>query len=306
MTLTATAASGSTFAGWSGGGCSGTGPCTFNLAANTTVSASFVAMSSGPTESITNLVAAVLPSSRSVQVGTAATAFATMINPSTETALACSPALPPSLAALINYSYQTTDPATNQTTGTMNTPVDMGPGALQTFVVSLTPTQAFAPGDVAFSFDCFNSAPATSLPGINTLLLSSSLTPIPDIVALAATLTGDGIVNVAGAGGTGVFAVASVNVGTGSQITVTADTGGAALPIAITLCETNPASGDCLGPMGSMVTTQIAAGATPTFGIFIQGGGVVAFSPGVNRIFVRFSDPGGVIRGSTSVAVRTQ
>jgi len=125
-------------------------------------------------------------------------------------------------------------------------------------------------------------------------------------VALAATLTNDGIVNVAGAGGTGVFAVASVNVGTGSQITVTADTGGAVLPIAIALCETNPASGDCLGPMGSMVTTQIAAGATPTFGIFIQGGGVVAFSPGVNRIFVRFSDPGGVIRGSTSVAVRTQ
>src|SRR5262249_4991527 len=31
VTLTATAASGSTFAGWSGAGCSGTGPCTVSM-----------------------------------------------------------------------------------------------------------------------------------------------------------------------------------------------------------------------------------------------------------------------------------
>ena len=31
VTLTATPASGSTFAGWSGGGCSGTGTCTVTL-----------------------------------------------------------------------------------------------------------------------------------------------------------------------------------------------------------------------------------------------------------------------------------
>jgi hypothetical protein len=41
VTLTASPASGSTFAGWSGGGCSGTGACTVTVSAATTVTASF-------------------------------------------------------------------------------------------------------------------------------------------------------------------------------------------------------------------------------------------------------------------------
>lgn len=41
VTLTATAGSASTFAGWSGGGCSGTGTCTVTLSGNTTVTADF-------------------------------------------------------------------------------------------------------------------------------------------------------------------------------------------------------------------------------------------------------------------------
>ena len=41
VTLTAAAAVGSTFAGWSGGGCSGTGTCTVTLAAATAVTATF-------------------------------------------------------------------------------------------------------------------------------------------------------------------------------------------------------------------------------------------------------------------------
>ena len=39
----------STFAGWSGGGCSGTGTCTLTLNANTTVTAAFSVTGSGPT-----------------------------------------------------------------------------------------------------------------------------------------------------------------------------------------------------------------------------------------------------------------
>ena len=41
VTLTATAASGSAFAGWSGGGCSGTGTCTTVMATSQTVVATF-------------------------------------------------------------------------------------------------------------------------------------------------------------------------------------------------------------------------------------------------------------------------
>ena len=41
VTLTATAATGSTFAGWSGGGCSGTGTCVVTIGGNTNVTAMF-------------------------------------------------------------------------------------------------------------------------------------------------------------------------------------------------------------------------------------------------------------------------
>jgi hypothetical protein len=142
--------------------------------------------------------------------------------------------------------------------------------------------------------------------GLNTLLLSASTTPVPDIVALAGTLTNDGIVNVPGATGTGVFAVATSNVGAGGSITVSADTGSANLPIGVTLCQTNPATSVCVASATPTVTTQINANATPTFGIFVAGTGTVPFDPANNRVFVRFKDAGGVTRGSTSVAVRTQ
>src|SRR5262249_59912690 len=41
VTLTATPAAGAVFAGWSGGGCSGTSPCAVTLTAATTVTATF-------------------------------------------------------------------------------------------------------------------------------------------------------------------------------------------------------------------------------------------------------------------------
>jgi hypothetical protein len=171
-------------------------------------------------------------------------------------------------------------------------------------VVAFTPTQAFASTDAQMIFDCTNTDPAPIHTGLNTLLLSASATAVPDIVALAATTTNDGIVNIPN--GTGAFAVATVNVGASGSITASADTGSAPLPVVISLCQTNPATGECISAIDSSVTTQINANATPTFGIFVQGNGNVLFDPAGNRIFVRFKDSGNVTRGSTSVAVRTQ
>jgi hypothetical protein len=250
------------------------------------------------------LVAAVLPSSRSVQVGTTATAFATIINAGSVMATGCGLSLLTSLP--VTFAYQTTDPATNQVTGSPNTPVDISAGAAQSFVFALTPSAAIAPTDVQLSFGCTNTNPAPISSGLNTLLFSASDMPVPDIVALTATLTNDGIVNLPGTNGAGAFAVATVNMGASASITASADTGVAVLPGVVNICETNPANGQCISAINASVTTQINANATPTFGIFVQGSGNVPFDPAANRIFVRFQDGGGVTRGSTSVAVRTQ
>jgi hypothetical protein len=300
IALSAASASGSTFAGWSGGGCSGTGPCTLTLGADTTVPASFVANSAGNLI----LVAAVLPESRSVEIGNTATAFATMIDAGLADASTCT--IAPATGIPASFVFQTTDPTTNALTGTANTPAGIAAGQAGTFVIALTPTAAFAPTDVAFTFTCANApSPAATTTGVNTLNLSGSTTPVPDVVALAAS--GDtGYVDIAGTTGTGVFAVATVNLGIGATITAAANTGAANLPVTLLVCQTNPTSGACLAPPAATVSTSIAANAMPTFGIFVTGSAVVANMPGVNRVFVTFTDTGSVLRGEISVAVRTQ
>jgi hypothetical protein len=249
-----------------------------------------------------SLAAAVLPSSRSVQVGSPATAFATIINLSLGTATTCGIVPLTSIPAV--FSYQTTDRSTNAVTGSPNTPVTIPGGGLQTYVVALTPTASLSPTDVQFGFDCTNGDIAPVVSGLNTLLLSASTTPVPDIVALAATLTSDGIANVPGTTATGVFAVATSNVGTGGSITVSADTGSANLHVSGTIGNPRGAT-VCPASPTPTVTAQINANATPTFGIFGAGTGTVSFDPANNRGFVRFKDGGGVTRGSTGVAVRT-
>jgi hypothetical protein len=249
------------------------------------------------------VVASVVPSGRSVQVGDTATAFATIINLGPGTATACGIALPTGLPA--DFLFQTTDPATNALSGTPDTPVDIAAGAAQSFVFAITPTAPISPTDIQLVFDCTNTNPANILPGLNTLVLSASNTPTPDIVALAATLSNDGIVEVSG---TGVFAVATVNLGASGTIIVSADTGNAVLPVSISVCETNPISSICLAdPVSAAgsLTTQIDSGETSTFGFFVAASGNVPFDPAANRIFVRFKDSGGAVRGATSVAVRT-
>jgi hypothetical protein len=257
-----------------------------------------------PAAALNPLVAAVLPESRSVEVGATATAFATIINAGTTTASACSIASE-NTSSPASFLYQTTNPTTNALIGTVNTPVNIPQGASQSFVIAFALSGAFGPTDVAFNFTCTNAATASVFPGINTLSLSASATPVPDIVALAAS--GDpGYVDIPGATGTGDFAVATINLGSTATITAAANTGGVNLTVTLTLCETNPSSGACLATPTPTVTTSIAATAAPTFGIFVTGSGTVADSPGTNRVFVAFTDSGGVLRGETSVAVRTQ
>jgi len=247
--------------------------------------------------------AAVLPSGRSGQVGMTLTAFASVIAAPGEAARGCS--ISPLSSIPAAFAYQTTNPASNAVTGTPNTPVDIPGGSTQTFVIAFTATDVFPPTEVQLSFDCVNTAPAAIVPGVNTLLMSASNTPVPDIVALAATAGNTGIVGIPGPLGVGVFSVATLNAGAVNVITASADAG-TGMSTAL-ICRTKRRTGQCFYPAATSVATLMRPGSTRTFAVFVLGNGAFfPLDPASNRVVVRFRDASSVIRGATSVAVQTQ
>ena len=135
----------------------------------------------GGTLPATTLAAAVLPSSRAVKAGGGvATVFATLIN--TGAATAYNVALSPALPLPATFSYQTTDCSSNAATGASNTPTYIAPGQKACFVFAIHPTAAIEPLDLPLIFAGDNTSPVATLPGINTLLMSASAVPGPDIM----------------------------------------------------------------------------------------------------------------------------
>ncbi len=181
--------------------------------------------------------ASTLPASRSVQTGHLAAIFATIINAGTDTANNCQVQLATSVDA--DFYYQITDPFTNAPLGEPNTPVDIAAGQAQSFVLALRANSEVAPVDVNFDFVCDNSDPAPVVPGLNTLLFSASDTPVPDIIALSATLNGNGITDLPSGNQLGFFSVATINLGVSATIRVTTDATGEGVSNAF-VCETNP------------------------------------------------------------------
>ncbi len=250
--------------------------------------------------------ASVLPSSRSVTVGSTATAFASVINAGAVDAIDCR--ISPQTAVPGDFFFQPTDPVTNAPVGLRNASVDIAAGTSQTFVFGFTPTAELGSTAVGLGFVCGEVNEAPSFVGLNTLQLAASTTPVPDVVALGATPLNDGIVHIPGATGTGFFSVATVNVGAGSTITASLDTGRASIPAILSLCQTDPATAVCINPTAPTtgdVALTIGNNETPTFAVFVQGQDSIALDPANSRVFVRFTDSSGLESGSTSVAVQT-
>jgi uncharacterized repeat protein (TIGR01451 family) len=248
--------------------------------------------------------AAVLPYARSTVTGTPSTALATMLNAGPTTASQCSIAMPPGFPG--TFSYQTTD-ANNNLSGAPNTPVNIPPGSGRTFMFAIAPVVDLVEAEFAPIFACANTPVTVSAPGANTFLLSASASPTPDLAAVSVTPSQDGIVAIPGNTGTGFFVAAAINVGSLGTITATADDNGRALPLALTICETNPTTGACINPPAPTVSTTAAVphNGTIYYTVFVQGSGAIAFDPANNRLFLRLRSADGVTRGATNVAVRT-
>ena len=249
------------------------------------------------------LVSAILPSSRSVQTNTTTTFFMTILNgsdnPAYDVGVALRGAFP-----IADFTYQITEPTTNAVLGTANTPSLIEGRQGQTYVVAFRPFNTIAPTQLEFDASSFNGASITAIAGVNTLQFRASTSPVIDMVALVATLNNNGFVDVPGNTGTGVFAVATTNLGIAGDVTAQVNTGVNAVPVTATLCQTD-ALGACFAAPSADLTFNVGVNATPTFGIFVQGQAQIANDAAINRVFVEFVDAGGVIVGSTSVAVKT-
>ncbi|WP_420431104.1 peptidoglycan DD-metalloendopeptidase family protein [Hyphobacterium sp.] len=252
------------------------------------------------------LGAALLPASRSVRAGSEATVFATVVNNSAVTAQGCW--IGPGAPFRGRFRYRQTDPASNAAVGAENRIFDLPAGGSRSFVLSFTPDTG-AEGtsfELPIRYKCDNGDAARILPGVNSVLLSFGAESSADLIAIAVTPSGDGILRLADANTNGAFAAAVANVGADGELTLRPSGTGAAAGLDLVICETDTASGACLGSPAQDVTRIFAAGETASFAVFARPQGEsVAFSPATTRIRVEALDGDSIIRGATSVAVRT-
>ncbi|MEE2526033.1 M12 family metallo-peptidase [Hyphobacterium sp. HN65] len=252
------------------------------------------------------VVSAILPYSRTVAQGTPATAFLAIINPASSGSVAEDCGLELHGASPGQFVFRPTDPATNLPSAPEGTRVDIPAGGLQTFVFSLTRPSAEAFSDLRIDTVCANRAPAPSHAGVNTFRFSSTSLSLPDIVALAATMGNNGIVELPAGGGAGAFSVASINLRSLGTVNVTpqASAGTPSLEL-LDICRTNAVTGECETGRAASISLTMGTDSTATFAVFVQSSGDIANDPAANRIFVNFTTPGGTYVGATSVAVRT-
>ena len=254
-------------------------------------------------DSSAKIFAAVLPGSRTVRIGTAATVFAAIVNGSGETLNDCGVALPSSAPAGLSMNYQTAN-AQNQLIGTPNTPASIVSQGAQSYVLSFQSSQALAVKALPLVFSCSGAPAAPVVPDVDTVDLTFATSPGADVIALAATATNNGIVSMP-EGGANAFAIATANLGSAETLTVSVDFGGVSYPVNAGICQTNSSSA-CLATPQASFQHSFAAGETSTFSVFVGSTGTIPFDPTNHRVYVRFTDSAGAPHGQTSVAVETQ
>lgn len=127
----------------------------------------------------------------------------------------------------------------------------------------------------------------------------------PQIVAIAATPSGDGILHIRTgvSNPAGAFALSTYNAGGAGYVKVQADTGSEKIGVTTTVCETN-AQAQCVTSNIGSVTLPIAKGGEPTFSVFVSIPQYTCLpdDPSTYRVYVRFWDGSSQV-GVTSVGL---
>lgn len=248
------------------------------------------------------LYAATLPSSRSIQVGSTATAFATIVNTGVA-ATGCG--IVPITSTPATFTFQTTNSSTNALSGSANTRVPIAANGSQSYVVAYAATGTMTTTDVRMDYGCSGVTSAIPIVGVNTLKLTYSSSPVPDMIAVGLTASNDGYSHLTGSGQTGVFVISTANIGVAGTLTARAVAFNGSIPVTTLVCETTPSTGVCKNPPSATVTRVVNQNDTATWTAFITATAAVAPDPAVNRVSFEFVDSGSVVRGSTSIAVTT-
>jgi hypothetical protein len=132
-------------------------------------------------------------------------------------------------------------------------------------------------------FDCAGVTRAPTVAGLNTLDLAFSTTKTADVIAQASGDTITVPVN-----GSNDFTVSTTNAGAADTLTVSADDGGALLPVAVTLCPSNRKTHACLSAPAKSISVPFAANAKRTFSVSVHAADHIPLAPNHSRIFVRF------------------
>jgi len=245
------------------------------------------------------------------------TAAITVAATETLEAIAVAPGYTNSAAASAKYTIE--NPAATPTfslaTGTYSSAqsvqiADTTPGTTIYYTTNGTaPTTASTKytGPISVATSETIEAIATATGDTNSAVASAKYTIGYPIATFVATTSGTNVVTIP-VGGSAAFSVASENQSGQSypSITVKTTTGSnTTLPVQVTLCQTNPSSGQCLAtPSATSTLAPFAIGATPTFSVFVTATAAIASSPS-NQVIVLFTNPAGTILGSARVEVVT-
>lgn len=284
-----------------------------------------MAMLTAPAVADPQLYLATAPIVRSQIPGEARTAFVSIVNAGDETAETCRLVFRDDGAtnALQNH-YQHVD--LNQSPPLLSgidAAFDIPAGSTATVLISQNFLINFFFGPegfpVSLNVACDNAA-AQSIAGFSALSLVQFETDPPDIIAAIATPSSDGVLRINQSGGAARAAVAFVDAGyegTPRTITIrpdfqllaaTSTQRGIVLPdigapYELLVCATNPATGQCLEPMASELTLEVADQPL-TLALALRDTDRIGtrLIPDLSRIRIAFFDQNGYLAGAATTA----
>lgn len=257
---------------------------------------------------------AVLPSVRAYSVDQTPTFFATVINPSSTPYLGCRLSSNWTLFRETVTEWRITNPATNEIVSGPNPLFSLNPGQSMSLVFTIGTNTATPAGSTSISepygaetyLECLSrpNNGTTTTQYVNRFIVVPSLGPVSDIIAVGATLAGDGVARVP-TGRRTAFSMAAVNIGYAETIRVAPEVTFHDPDLNVEICETNPSTGACLEARSSSVTVEFAENEVRTFSLFVGDDDTsdLPFRPINRRIMVFFTTPEGFARGGASVAV---